>query len=402
MTSDELSQLKTENENLTRLLELSYSEMQNLNDLVERRELLKKAIFNASQDIIVILDQFGQIVEFNKNFENVTLYNEVQIQAKKITQIISNGSLHEELSQIFEIKNSSNDSPLINKMYNTQFINQSNLKFDFTCTLKEISLPSGINYVLYIRDVTQELAAEKELESNRALLISSSKMSALGEMSGGIAHEINTPLAVIQMRTDQLLSMLDENTLDSEDAKRALAAIDSTIKRITKIVNGLKSFARDGQRDPIQKQNLIAVIEDTFILCKEKFKNHSVDILFEKESFPDFTDTQILCRSSEVSQVLLNLLNNAYDAIENNPIKWIKINIVKTSDKVIVQVIDSGSGMPVEVQNKLMVPFFTTKPIGKGTGLGLSISKGLMQAMNGDLIYNNELGNTCFELHFLS
>lgn len=399
MNDSKVLKLRTENENLTKLLELSYSEMQNLSELIERRELLKKAIFNASQDTIIILDSFGQIIEFNKNLETLTSYNELQIQGKKITQIINNGTLHEELNQFFD--QNTGASSLLNKIHRAHFINKSNLTFDFLCTLKEIFLSTGVNYILYIHDITQELAAEKELEANRALLISSSKMSALGEMSSGIAHEINTPLAIIQMRTDQLLSMLEDNNLDDDTAKKALLAIDSTIKRITKIINGLKSFSRDGRQDPVQQYNLIEIIENTFVLCKEKFKNHNIEIIFEKELFSVFENTQIPCRPSEVSQVLLNLLNNAYDAIENNQEKWIKINLLKTEEKAIIQIIDSGFGIPSDLKEKVMQPFFTTKPLGKGTGLGLSISKGLMQAMNGDLVYNDNLHNTCFELHFI-
>ena len=108
------------------------------------------------------------------------------------------------------------------------------------------------------------------------------------------------------------------------------------------------------------------------------------------------TDVDIDCRAGEIVQVLLNLLNNAYDAISESSEKWIKVELKKEPKSIAIWVTDSGGGIPTEVQKKIMQPFFTTKEVGKGTGLGLSISRGIIESHHGQLILDTSSANTCF------
>ncbi len=108
---------------------------------------------------------------------------------------------------------------------------------------------------------------------------------------------------------------------------------------------------------------------------------------------------QINCVAEQISQVLLNLLNNAFDAVMDGPPdkrRWVRVDIDLTGENVQLKVTDCGDGISAEVQMKLMQPFFTTKGTGKGTGLGLSISKGIVEKHGGQLFYNRESKNTCF------
>lgn len=105
---------------------------------------------------------------------------------------------------------------------------------------------------------------------------------------------------------------------------------------------------------------------------------------------------EIECHSIKISQVLLNLLNNAYDAIQNQKEKWIKVEIIERQHEIDLIVTDSGNGIPVSVQKRMMQPFFTTKDIGKGTGLGLSISQGIVTSHHGKINIDNASMNTRF------
>ncbi len=241
-----------------------------------------------------------------------------------------------------------------------------------------------------VRARTEELlVSQQTIVEQQQTLALTAKMSALGEMAGGVAHEINTPLAVIQMRTEQVLENLEEDELDKELLANALRAIDDTVKRIAKIINGLRSFARDGRKDPISLYSVSKIVDETFSLCRERFNNHGVQLEYIHKQ-----DVEILCRSVEISQVLLNLLNNSYDAIQGFSDKWVKVELVEQADVILLSVSDCGHGIPKEIRDKMMQPFFTTKEIGKGTGLGLSISRGIIESHGGSIQINGNSANT--------
>lgn len=223
------------------------------------------------------------------------------------------------------------------------------------------------------------VATNEELKDAQVQLLQASKMSALGEMAGGIAHEINTPLGTITLLVSRLQGILGEGAMDQAEMEGLLKMIDTTVERIAKIVSGLKSFSRDATKEPFQSVSLKKVVAETLILCQEKMKNHGIDLRVAE--IPE--TLEIVCREIQISQVLLNLLNNAYDAVEPRPEKWIQIGFTEQEDFVELSITDSGPGIPAEIQSKLFQPFFTTKEVGKGTGLGLSISKGILDAHKG-------------------
>lgn len=227
-------------------------------------------------------------------------------------------------------------------------------------------------------------------------LLNASKMSALGEMAGGIAHEINTPLAIISMRVELMNDSIEENDFTTEELQKSLASIKSTTHRIAKIINGLRFFARDGSKLPMEKISVDTLLEDTLSFCSEKMRLHSVSL--EIQRLCKTENLFLNCRSVEISQVLINLLNNASDAIAELENKWIHITIRDLGSDIEFGIIDSGSGIPLDMQEKIMQPFFTTKEVGKGTGLGLSISRGIIESHQGKLLIDKDCPNTKFIL----
>jgi signal transduction histidine kinase len=259
------------------------------------------------------------------------------------------------------------------------------------------------NFYLMMDKITENKhALENELKNRsqvineqKTSLVHASKMSALGEMAGGIAHEINTPLAIIGMKIEQINDALEEKEIVTEEIKASIDVIKLTAERIAKIVKGLRFFARDGGKLPMEKSDIDKIVEDTFSFCREKMRLHGVKLeLLKVHEKPIF----INCRAVEISQVLLNLLNNAHDAIADQKEKWIQLAIHDLGDSIKINVIDSGAGIPSEIQEKIMQPFFTTKDVGKGTGLGLSISKGIIDSHNGKFYIDNESPNTKFTI----
>lgn len=243
-------------------------------------------------------------------------------------------------------------------------------------------------------DNTIQVETEKQMAETRTKLIASAKMAALGEMSAGIAHEINNPLTVIQARAFQLSEMAESANVNLEKLQEAADGISQTADRIAKIIKSLRTYAREGSNDPFDMIPVHQLVSETLEFCHARFANHGVEIRIR----PIDPDLDIECRLIQVEQVLLNLLNNAYDAIETLTEKWIEIEVTSTEEQVTISVTDSGKGLTPQVAEKLMQPFYTTKEVGKGTGLGLAISDGIARSHHGSLFYDNSQKNTCFKL----
>lgn len=257
-------------------------------------------------------------------------------------------------------------------------------------TTRKLSLLNQ-NLERRVLDRTEELStALSELRRQQQALTQKTKMSALGEMAGGIAHEINTPLAAISLNMELLHAQAEE--LNVPDFQKGLQSVVRIVDRISKVVMGLRRFSRDGSQEPRRPLPIGEVIEDTLILCRERFKIHGVDV---KVSLED-PAALITCTPEQIGQVLLNLLNNGFDAVAKLPHKWVRIETSSSAGTLTVRISDSGPGIPIEVQAKLMQPFFTTKEIGKGTGLGLSISKGIIESHGGRMTYDPTASTTTF------
>lgn len=243
-------------------------------------------------------------------------------------------------------------------------------------------------------DNTIQVEIENEVEIAKTKLISSAKMAALGEMSAGIAHEINNPLTVIQARAFQLNEMAETGQVNLEKLQEAAESISHTADRIAKIIKSLRTYAREGSSDPFDMVHVDQLVEETLEFCRAKFSSHGVNILVK----PIDPDLEVECRLIQIEQVLLNLLNNAYDAIEFLPIKWIEIEVLTQDTYITISVTDSGTGLTPQIAEKLMQPFYTTKEVGKGTGLGLAISEGIALSHNGNLFFDPTSENTRFTL----
>ena len=178
---------------------------------------------------------------------------------------------------------------------------------------------------------------------------------------------------------------------DFDITKRSQVILD-TAHRVAKIIRGLRDFSRDASKDERKLFTVQKLLDLTFDFCGEKFKNHKIQIDFSS----DHLDQEIYGKITELSQTLLNLLNNSFDAIHGSENPWIKLEVEVVDRNILLRVSDSGHPIPQQIVEKVFQPFFTTKPVGKGTGLGLSISKGILENHGGDLFYDAEKATTCF------
>jgi PAS domain S-box-containing protein len=246
-----------------------------------------------------------------------------------------------------------------------------------------------------LHDVTEQKLAEQELDQQKGLALQSSKMAALGEMAGNISHEINNPLAIIHGSAEQLKRLVDNKQIVDENVVKIINRIVNTTQRISKIVKGLRSFSREAELDPFVPALVSELIDETLALCESRLKHQGVRI--DVNLFDPLV--KIDCKSIQISQVMLNLINNSTDAIALLQDKWIRIACEKLDEETIeLSVTDAGGGIPTEVATKLMQPFFTTKETGKGTGLGLYVSRVILHNHGGALTVDPKSPNTKFVL----
>ncbi|MCW6038343.1 HAMP domain-containing protein [Spirulina subsalsa FACHB-351] len=278
-------------------------------------------------------------------------------------------------------------------------------------------LARSLNQLIqWIQDYTQDL---KEAQ---AQLIQTEKMSSLGQMVAGIAHEINNPvnfiygnLSHIEEYSDTLLGLIElyqkeypkvnnelaEQIEDSdlefmrEDLPAILHSMRMGSERIRQIVLSLRNFSR--LDDSSQKAvDLHEGIDSTLILLNNRIKKE-IEIVKDYGELPP-----VPCYPAQLNQVFMNLLSNAIDALsdnKSNPQKQIKIHTEASEDSAKITIADNGVGIPETIRSKLFDPFFTTKPIGKGTGLGLAISYKIMEKHDGKIQVDSTPGEgTAFTL----
>jgi PAS domain S-box-containing protein len=241
-----------------------------------------------------------------------------------------------------------------------------------------------------------DVTAEREREQ---MFAQQSKLSAVGEMAAGIAHEINNPLAVVSVKAQQLKEAADaaQKAEKPEGVEPALVSklaegIERTASRIAKIVRGLRTLSRNAEHDPFEAASVSSLVDDALSICRSRFAHHGVPL----EVLDNCQSLAIECRPTQVSQILVNLVNNAFDAVAAYPEKWVRIESALEGDTLVFRVIDSGKGIPAELRERVLQAFFTTKAAGKGTGLGLSIVMGLVKAHEGSLVIEHDHPNTCF------
>lgn len=283
----------------------------------------------------------------------------------------------------------------------------------FLLSLKRATYPE-LGAVMVLTPLDDYKNAQTEVEKQKAKAQFSSRLAKLGEMAGGIAHEINNPLAVIISGVESARSDLQEaksglkgkghvqELVQLERVENMLQRMNRVAERIGKIVKGLRVFSRQGDRDPFKKVQIQDILQDTLDLCSEKFSKSGVELKIGWGNLEDQKTLELECRQVQISQVLLNLLTNAFDAVQEYPEpKWIKVEVStltgpQKNQWIEIRVTDSGNGINPTVAERIFDPFYTTKEVGKGTGLGLSIALGIIEDHGGMLSLDDSNPHTSF------
>ena len=358
------------------------TEIKNIeHDLRQTNDFLRNLI-ESSVDGIIAADIKGNILIFNKGAEKLLGYNAQEVIGKlHITEIYPPGGAGEIMRMLRTTqfggigKLETTQSTLVNKDGEHIPINISAaLVYEDGIEIASVGI---------FTDLREKLKMERELQDAQFQLLQSEKMSSLGKLAAGVAHEINNPLGGILIYSNLLLEDMDEDDLKREDLRR----IASEATRCKDIVKSLLEFAR--QTEPkMDSIDINRSINDGLYFLENQATFHNIEIV--KELNP--TLPLVHGNSSQLKQVFMNMMVNAAEAMDGLGVLTVTTSLSADDLSVLVEFSDTGKGIPPEDMSRIFDPFFTTKEVGKGTGLGLSLSYGVIEAHKGKIDLKSKVG----------
>jgi C4-dicarboxylate-specific signal transduction histidine kinase len=284
---------------------------------------------------------------------------------------------------------------------------QAIFEFDYL-TKDNRSVPAEINAHLFAlngelvglciaRDTSDRKQAELDLLAARNRINKADKLAFLGNMAAGIAHEINQPLNSIKVTADSILMWSkDEQSYQLSEFLEDVQTISEQATRIANIIKYIRDLIRSHQQTTSQRFNISQAINNAVNMLTPQLNAAKVSLSLNLAEKPLEINGSLV----HMEHVILNLINNALEALESSLQAHKEITIqAYLKDKIIVTISDNGPGIPEDIKQKLFTPFFTTK--GTGMGLGLSIVKSVITSHGGDItVSNNEIGGAAFRLAF--
>ncbi len=362
----------------------------NLEKMVQERTLsIKKEkdysqnIIKAMMEMLIVLDPDGKIKTINSATTSILGYEDKDLIGRHFDVIIKESEDENHPSLVGLLNNPQVD--LIEKTYLTKNKEEIPVLFSATSMIDSHEKIQGI--VCTAKDVSDIKKAEADKQQMHLQLIQSAKLASIGTLASGIAHELNNPLQIVQGHTLLITKVSEKPYLVRENSEMIYRASE----RMKKIINHLRSFAREGKTEDWQELPIQQPIMNSLDFLQSQLRSHGITI---KHTLPTNT-LYIFGDSTQLESVFQNLLVNsrdAFDEVSDQRNKVIDIQVREIKGEVEVIFSDNAIGIDVNERDHIFDPFFTTKEAGKGTGLGLSITRNIIESHKGVISLESQVG----------
>jgi two-component system sensor kinase FixL len=362
------------------------------------------ALMDAAVDAIIIIDTGGRIQRFNRAAEALFGYRENEVRGKNVSLLMPepHRSRHDGYLERYL---ATGQAAIIGKGRQETGVRRNGDTFPMLLSVGEVKQASLNGFVGIIRDLTEVRQAQEQVRRLEEQLLHADRLVILGELTAGIAHEINQPLTAIAAYADagrKIIDRLDDVSGQAGDAappgtddmRSICERIGGQARRAGEVVQRLRGLVRGGRASKA-RHDVNDIIKNILLLFEFEIKRSAAELIFVPLDPPE----TLYVDEIQVQQILVNLVKNSLDAIAESDRSGgrVEIAVVRAGQEVRISVTDNGPGVPEAYRSRLFDSFFTTKP--KGVGLGLSICKSIAAAHGGTLRYETpEEGGSRFSL----
>jgi two-component system sensor kinase FixL len=341
------------------------------------------ALMDAAVDAIIVIDGEGAIQRFNHAAEKMFGYLEADITGCNVNLLIPEPH-HNKHDEYIRRYTETGEATIIGKGREETGLRKNGETFPMFLSVGEILQEDGSHYLGIIRDLSEVRETQEQVHQLEEQLLHADRLVILGELTAGIAHEINQPLTAIAAYADAGRKIIDRGAESAhQDINSIYERIGEQSRRAAAVVQRLRKLVRSGTVSKA-RHDINQIIRHTLLLFEYEIKRSNIELLFyPMESLQDLYVDEI-----HIQQIMVNLVKNSIDAISQDDRKGglIEIRLQKIASDVLISVTDNGPGVPEDDRVHLFESFFTTKP--KGVGLGLSICKTIAGAHGGNLRYS--------------
>ena len=391
--------------------------------LLEKSKRTSESLIYHLPDLIMIIDQNGRILKGNFQIEEVVKAFGAELLYFPISRLFTDESWKQFSKYLFKVCKRSESKNTVEFELLTDGVNSVSKLYHWKLSILEgLKSKSPLITVVghditEIKEMFREIEESHEklnrysedlkkligvIEEQNSQIMEASQLVQLGEMAGGIAQEISLPINALKSHADKMNRAISEETSDTYEQEensliQSAASIAQTVDEVSRVIKTMRFLSRSGKDDPFEMVNIKQVVEDSLVYFKSKFERNGIKLMidFEKE------DVWAQCKAVQISQIIINLLNNCNDFISHLNEKWVKVKLFEDQDNsIIISVTDSGKGIPKDVAKMMFKPFYSTKKDHSGLGVGLSTSEFIAHEHSGKIWLDESSENTKIVIKF--